>query len=260
VQNEYVRWFNRRRGRDGSLVRGRFSSKRVTSTAYRCNLVRYIDFNPVSARLVATPALYPHGSARWYARQKGPPWLSREWVEGIVSSFADREAYDPADYAACHGTALSSSLTRLVERRLASRANLPDPLDNLLSAATAGVRAWMQRKAKLADGTEIGVILCEPEDVESALLSGHDARLPWVILNARKRADAWQVARVGLLRDLCGITFAEIATRTQSSANRTWHLHRLHSQLMQENCDYAQRTADLGSTALRICHVVNTVP
>src|SRR6185369_9941718 len=60
VQNSYSRWFNRSRKRDGPLYRARFRSKRVDSLAYRFQLVRYIDSNPVSAGLVEDPQQYPH--------------------------------------------------------------------------------------------------------------------------------------------------------------------------------------------------------
>ena len=34
LQNDYSRWFNRRHGRDGPLMRGRFKSRPVNSIAY----------------------------------------------------------------------------------------------------------------------------------------------------------------------------------------------------------------------------------
>jgi len=55
IQNQYVRYFNRRRQRDGSLVRGRFFSRHVDSFTYRRTLVRYIDANPVAAGLCRDP-------------------------------------------------------------------------------------------------------------------------------------------------------------------------------------------------------------
>src|SRR5436190_877467 len=54
VQNAYVRWFNRMRRRDGPLFRGRFRSIPLESTRYAHTLIRYIDQNPVEARLVTS--------------------------------------------------------------------------------------------------------------------------------------------------------------------------------------------------------------
>lgn len=59
VQNEYSRWFNRGRQRDGPLYRSRFLSKPVRSEHDRKLLVRYIDANPVTAGLVVRPEDYP---------------------------------------------------------------------------------------------------------------------------------------------------------------------------------------------------------
>jgi len=59
VLNDDVRWFNRGRKRDGPLFRGRFRSQPVDSLEYRRRLVRYIDDNPVLARLVPVPSLFP---------------------------------------------------------------------------------------------------------------------------------------------------------------------------------------------------------
>ena len=84
IQLAYSRWFNRSRKRDGSLVRGRYFSKRVDSVEYAHALVRYIDANPVKAGVVGNAALYPYGSAFHYARCAGPPWLERSWIEEVV--------------------------------------------------------------------------------------------------------------------------------------------------------------------------------
>jgi len=80
IQNRYSRWFNRSRKRDGPLFRSRFRSKRVDSFGYRWQLVRYIDANPVMARLVEDPRSYPHGSASMYQSPIGPRWLERSWI------------------------------------------------------------------------------------------------------------------------------------------------------------------------------------
>lgn len=80
VLNGYVRRFNRGRRRDGSLFRGRFRSRPVTTETYRRVLVRYIDLNPVQARLVECPVDYPHGSAQPHVQPVGSPWLERHWI------------------------------------------------------------------------------------------------------------------------------------------------------------------------------------
>ncbi|HUR27920.1 MAG TPA: transposase [Planctomycetota bacterium] len=261
IQNQYVRWFNRARHRDGPLVRGRFISKPVRSDAYCCNLVRYIDFNPVSANLVEIPALYPHGSARCYARPRGPRWLTRGWVEGIVRGHAGIKSYDPSAYPPCFGIPLSAGLARLVERRLRFADRSVDPLDDLLRAAVPGVRAWMVRKAALADGAGVGVPLCDPTHLSEVI--GEEIDLaPWSVSITRKRADGWVVARAGLLRDICGLTLAETAAHCRTDVNRITRLLHMHARLLTADETYAERAASLSWRALRNCHgeSENTVP
>jgi putative transposase len=54
----YVRYFNRRHGRTGSLWEGRFRSCLVESARYVLGCYRYIELNPVRARMVASAGAY----------------------------------------------------------------------------------------------------------------------------------------------------------------------------------------------------------
>jgi len=258
IQNEYVRRFNRRRRRDGSLVRGRFRSKPVDSLRYRRALVRYIDDNPVSAGLARSACLYPHGSARHYATPAGPPWLARDWVEQCVREALQRADYPPHAYPDVFGAPLAPSLRRLIERRLDAGPSREDPLDELFEAAAPRVHAWMRRKAELADGTRPGIPLVDPESVEEVLTAEAAIDGPWQVKLARKSADAWALARVALLRDLCGTTFEEAARRSARSIQGAWSLHRQHCQLVLGDDGYAARVADLAGKVLAACHGLST--
>ncbi len=98
VENQYVRWFNRSRQRDGSLFRGRFTSRPVSTDAYWRVLVRYIDLNAVSAGLARNPFEYAFCSARDYGRRRGPRWLTRTAVEEVVRSSMGLQSYEPHVY------------------------------------------------------------------------------------------------------------------------------------------------------------------
>ena len=63
----YVRWFNRRHGRTGTLWEGRFRSSLVEADRYLLACQRYIESNPVRAGLVETPADWPWSSHRHHA-------------------------------------------------------------------------------------------------------------------------------------------------------------------------------------------------
>jgi REP element-mobilizing transposase RayT len=253
IQTEYSRYFNRGRRRDGSLCRGRYTSRRVIGLEYRLVLLRYIDSNPVEAKLVATPPLYPHGSARAYARARGPIWLERTWVKRIVKKSHRTDVYRPGDYVESFGDC-SAAQRELVERRLAGPTSGEDPLDDLLSAAPPAVLDWMRRKARLADGTGIGVAACDPA-VVSAVVEGERATLgPWSVRASQKPSDAWQLVLAGLLRGLCGAATTEIACRlgiTERAVHKTLARHRA---CLDSDPRYAEAITTLAQRALRLAH------
>ena len=168
IQLSYSRWFNRSRRRDGTLVRSRYGSKRVRGLTYRRILVRYIDANPRSARLVRLPSRYPWGSAQHYARPSKPPWLERSWIESCVVERCGLAAYDPAAYAQTFQPGDESGLIHFVHSRLDSRCDV-DPLDDVLAAADPATRSWMIRKALLADGTKPGLPLSSIQALRGAI-------------------------------------------------------------------------------------------
>lgn len=60
----YVRYFNERNKRTGTLWDGRFKSCLVHDEAYLMVCYRYIELNPVRAGIVQDPGLYPWSSYR----------------------------------------------------------------------------------------------------------------------------------------------------------------------------------------------------
>ena len=60
----YVRSFNARHGRTGTLWEGRYRSSLIESEAYLLTCMAYIDLNPVRAGMVQEPADYPWSSHR----------------------------------------------------------------------------------------------------------------------------------------------------------------------------------------------------
>src|SRR5262245_37917962 len=95
VMNRYVRRFNRLRKRDGPLFRGRFGSRLVETETYRLILIRYIDQNAPKARLAASGAVYPHGSAAHLTSSRRPPWLETGWVDGLLGAADPSKRLEP---------------------------------------------------------------------------------------------------------------------------------------------------------------------
>jgi REP element-mobilizing transposase RayT len=254
IQNEFVRWFNRRRKRDGPLFRGRFRSKPVTSLRYRHILVRYIDANAVSAGIVRVAALYPHGSAAAYSRRSGPPWLERSWIEGVVRHSSEFAEYDPDAYAAVFGGNPSPGLARLVELRIAGRFEGGDPLDDLVASTPDGVLAWMRRKAALADGTRPNLPVCDAESVTREVDRARSALGEWSITPFKRKLDAWPQVSAALLRDLAGLPSTQISRRLGRSESHVSRMRARHRVMMSE-AEYAERVRSISVRALMSCGV-----
>lgn len=253
IQNRYVRMFNRRRKRDGTLVRGRFGSKPVSSERYREVLVRYIDRNPVKAGIVSDPATYRYGSARCYAMASGPPWLERSWVERVVCEQIGAPHYDAARYREVFPVADGAHLDGLVARRIAYSGDGEDSLDDLYGAAPASIRAWMHRKAALADQTKPGTPVVGAASVARCVRRAAEASGPWSIRWGRKSRSGWPVAQAVLLRDLAGATYAEI-TRLCGGSPHFWRkTYEQHAARLGFDSEYAARLLALNQQILVDC-------
>jgi putative transposase len=64
VGRRYVRQFNRRHGRTGTLWEGRYRASIIQADRYLLACLRYIEMNPVRAGLVTAPEGFPWSSHR----------------------------------------------------------------------------------------------------------------------------------------------------------------------------------------------------
>ncbi len=252
VQNEHSRHFNRRRKRDGTLVRGRFSSKPVRSLVYRRTLVRYIDANPVRAKLVPTSFEYLLGSASAYQRPSGPPWLSREWVEEEVRRITGNSNYSGPAYQAVFSELAETEATAVVRARLKTTA-VQDPLDDLVGAAPPWIRAWLQRKARLADGCDVGLPICGRRSLETELRNDEQRHGPWMVRLGTQWREGFHLARIGLLRDLCGLSWNAIAVSCGQSVSQVRRAFREHRAQLEISGDYSSRVARVAKASIDRC-------
>jgi len=248
IQNTYARYFNRSRRRDGPLHRGRFSSKPVRSLTYRKNLVHYIDNNPVDAGLVRDAREYRWCSANQYSRRRGPRWLTRNWLEGWVAELSGSDQYDPADYPRSAATGARRLTAAIVEARCDSRA-MADDLDALVHQPAPSVLAWMQRKAKLADGTMAQQPLI-PATLVSRAIGARAKRGNWKLRSGRQSFDAWRTMHVGLLRHLATVRFKAIAAQLEITCASARRIADRHDRLLATNTEYAQVAAAIGHELL----------
>lgn len=76
VGRAYVRWFNLRHQRTGTLWEGRYRSTVIETERYLLTCMVYIDLNPVRAGLVSEPSHYAWSSYRHYTGQRTDPLVN----------------------------------------------------------------------------------------------------------------------------------------------------------------------------------------
>lgn len=135
----YTQAFNRRHGKVGHVFQGRFKAVLVDREAHFLALCRYVELNPVRARMVRAPQDWPWSSYRVHAGQvQCPPWL---------------------DGAAVHAAMLGREPATAAQRRQAARryaaqvAQAPEASiweEGLRQQVFLGDEAFVERVQKLA--------------------------------------------------------------------------------------------------------------
>jgi putative transposase len=76
IGETYVRCFNKHYERTGTLFEGRYKASLIQDERYWLTCLRYIELNPVRARLVSSPELYEWSSYRAHAFGYADPRLT----------------------------------------------------------------------------------------------------------------------------------------------------------------------------------------
>ena len=95
VGRSYVRYFNDRHGRSGTLWEGRYRSTLIETDRYLLACMVYIDLNPVRAGMVAQPLDWPWSSHAHYLDQRSDRLVTPHalyWALGNTP-FAREAAY-----------------------------------------------------------------------------------------------------------------------------------------------------------------------
>ena len=171
----YTQAFNRRHGKVGHVFQGRFKAILVDREAYLLALCRYVELNPMAARLVSAPGAWAWSS---YAAHVGtattPAWLDSDGLDGFLLGHAPRDTTDRARAAAKY-----AALVRADGDRLAfadACASEPDAAQETASAPDAAPKAtlsiWAQglrQQVYLGDETFVARMqaLAEPHRLRS---------------------------------------------------------------------------------------------
>lgn len=91
----YVRYFNQRQARTGTLWEGRYRSTLVQADRYLLACMAYIDLNPVRAGIAEAPADYPWSSHGHYVGRRTDRLITPHalWWELGNTPFAREAAY-----------------------------------------------------------------------------------------------------------------------------------------------------------------------
>ena len=92
IGRRYVGQFNARHGRTGTLWEGRYKACLVESESYVLRCARYIDLNPVRARMTAEPATYRWSSCASLCGQRDEPLLSLHPAQLALGATKDERA------------------------------------------------------------------------------------------------------------------------------------------------------------------------
>jgi len=95
ISLRFTKWINFTQGRTGHVFQGRYKAILIDADAYLLELVRYVHLNPVRAGAAPSVDSWPWSGHYAYLGLENVPWLTTDWVLGILSSDAGqaREAY-----------------------------------------------------------------------------------------------------------------------------------------------------------------------
>src|SRR5207248_1109397 len=111
VEGRYTSYYNRRYGRIGTLWNGRFGARIIGDEKYWLTCLRYVEQNPVRAKLVAAAGDYRWSSYVAHAWGQWPAWLVPHPVYlALGRSPAEREMA----YRAICGTAMTDEDLALI--------------------------------------------------------------------------------------------------------------------------------------------------
>ncbi len=110
VNGVYTQIFNRRHDKAGHLFQGRFKAILVDREAYLLEVCRYVELNPVRAKLVSKVGAWPWSSYRAHMGDADPPaWLDCAGLHGYLLRRPARSAADRSRAARLYADLVASA-------------------------------------------------------------------------------------------------------------------------------------------------------
>ncbi|MBB5204718.1 REP element-mobilizing transposase RayT [Inhella inkyongensis] len=206
LNGRYTQAYNRRHGKVGHLLQGRYKAVLVDRETYLFEVCRYVELNPVRARMVGEPGDWAWSSYRAHClRVEAPPWLD---CAGLHAYLLAQPASTPALQArAARRYAQLVAAARdqpLWEQGLRQQIYLGDEAFVARMQALAGGEPQLQKKTgtpkaqrQAAHPKTLRQYLAECSSREQALWLGH--REAGLTMSAMARELGLSVARVSQL-------------------------------------------------------------
>ena len=169
-----------------------------------------------------------------------PP--SSQLVRAVVE-----EAHEP--YGRVFDCPHPELIARVVESRLGSDAP-GDPLEDLVRATPAQVRRWMEEAARNADRCAVAPVLADPGSILLIIDEMRAADPFFTVPGRKRRTGGWDIVRSGLLRMLCGLSLAEVGSRTGCSMSAAQVRVARFRRLLTEDRGVADRASRILHEAL----------
>jgi putative transposase len=238
IQQAYAQYYNRTRERVGHVFKSRYFSRPVWDHLDLAMTADYIDWNPVAAGMVDSPARYPHGSARDYCGDLATPWLSRDDLERIICQLARVPRYSPSDYPGLWAFANRAGSRAVIERAMWQSTKGIAPVAVLAKAGPEHVQAWLLENLEREEGRSQPCLVVPPQ----AVLEG--------LADAEADPDAG-VTRAGLLSTLAGLTSREIGRQLSVSQGTASRYVVEHRERMRSDAAYLARVTGIVRSATR---------
>jgi hypothetical protein len=213
LQGVYTQSVNRRHGRVGHVLQGRFKSILVEKESYCLELCRYIVLNPVRARLVRAPAEWAWSSYLATAgTRQAPDWLAVREVLGLFH----RE---------------TRAAQRAYRQFVREGIGQPSPWGQLRGQIVLGSDRFLARMERLLAGQHVANVPAAqtqprrltPDEVLSRVGAVYGVGITQLV--ARAQAEASQCA-AWLLRRAANEPLRVVARRFGVSPSRISHIQR----------------------------------
>jgi REP element-mobilizing transposase RayT len=93
VNGHYAIYFNRKYKRSGHLWQGRFKSWYVTDENYLYTLIRYIEQNPIKAKITKEIGVYRYSASYLFLQQKQEQCLKNSFIVTAYKEVSERKEF-----------------------------------------------------------------------------------------------------------------------------------------------------------------------